>query len=297
MRKAFWYGIVSSMFFAVTFVLNRSMDLNGGSWIWSASLRYLFTLPLLLPITLPKIKPVLKEIKQAPGPWLLWSVVGFGLFYAPLSFASAFGESWLVASCWQITIVAGVLLTPLFGQSIPLKSLGFSMVILLGVFLLQTRQAAGVGWKQALSCILPVLVAAFSYPLGNRKMMALCQGRLDTVQRVFGMTLCSIPFWLLLSIYGLITVGPPDSSQTIQSLVVALFSGVAATLLFFKATDLVRQNHKQLAAVEATQSGEVLFTLLGGIFFLKDAVPDPLGWAAIALVVAGMVLNSLYGSR
>ena len=35
-------------FFAFTFVLNRSMDLGGGYWGWSAALRYLFTLPLLL---------------------------------------------------------------------------------------------------------------------------------------------------------------------------------------------------------------------------------------------------------
>ncbi len=38
----------------------------------------------------------------------------FWSFYAPLSFAGAFGPGWLVASTWQITIVAGILLTPFF---------------------------------------------------------------------------------------------------------------------------------------------------------------------------------------
>lgn len=33
-------GIVSALFFAVTFILNRAMELDGGSWLWSASLRY-----------------------------------------------------------------------------------------------------------------------------------------------------------------------------------------------------------------------------------------------------------------
>ena len=60
-------------------------------------------------------------------------------------------------------------------------------------------------------------------------------------------------------------------------LAVALFSGVIATILFFKATDLVKENLRQLAVIEATQSGEVLFTLLGGIL----------------IVVAGMIGNSL----
>jgi len=74
---------------------------------------------------------------------------------------------------------------------------------------------------------------------------------------------------------------------------VALFSGVAATLLFFRATDLVKSNQKQLAVVESTQAGEVIFTLLGGTLFLGDALPDRMGAAGIALIVCGMILNSM----
>ncbi len=33
--------------FCFTFIFNRSMNLSGGSWMWSASLRYLFSLPML----------------------------------------------------------------------------------------------------------------------------------------------------------------------------------------------------------------------------------------------------------
>lgn len=76
-------------------------------------------------------------------------------------------------------------------------------------------------------------------------------------------------------------------------LAVALFSGVIATVLFFKATDLVKENLRQLAVIEATQSGEVLFTLLGGILFLGDNMPDVLGLCGILIVVAGMIGNSL----
>ena len=47
MKKAFGLGILGSFFFAFTFILNRSMNLGGGYWLWSASLRYLFMLPML----------------------------------------------------------------------------------------------------------------------------------------------------------------------------------------------------------------------------------------------------------
>lgn len=119
--KALLLGIAGSFFFAFTFVLNRSMNLAGGHWLWSASLRYFFTLPILLLLCRKSLAPVFASIKQAPVPWFLWSTVGFGLFYAPLTAASIFAESWFTASAWQFTIVAGILLTPLFGRKRPSK--------------------------------------------------------------------------------------------------------------------------------------------------------------------------------
>ena len=47
MRKALFYGILGSLFFAFTFIFNRNMNLSGGYWMWSACLRYIFTLPLM----------------------------------------------------------------------------------------------------------------------------------------------------------------------------------------------------------------------------------------------------------
>lgn len=293
MRKALLLGIAASFFFAFTFVLNRSMNLAGGYWMWGAVLRYLFTIPLLLPMLLPggRLRPVLGDIRSAPGPWLLWSTVGFGLFYAPLTAASVYGESWFTAAIWQCTIVAGVLLTPLFGKPIPKRNLALSCLILLGIFVMQIPalgQGTGSNLPAALLCI---AVAAFSYPLGNRKMMQRCE--LDVFQRVFGMTLCSLPFWLVCGVWAAFRSGAPTGGQAVKALCVALFAGVAATLLFFRATDLVKGNQRRLAVIEATQSGEVIFTLLLGIVFLHDAMPSPCAWAGIALIVAGMVLNSL----
>ena len=297
MKKALLYGLLASMFFALTFILNRSMNLGGGYWPWSASLRYLFMLPMLW-LLLRRQKAaaaVVKQIRCRPAVWLLWSTVGFGLLYAPLSMASCYGESWFVAATWQITIVAGVLLTPLFGSRIPVKNLLFSAVILAGIFMLQLPHLESMESSGSLKALALILIAGVCYPLGNRKMMAHCPAGFSTTQRVFGMTLCSMPFWLLCSVYALFTHGLPSFGQVVQSVSVALFSGVVATLLFFEATNLVRHNPKQLAVIEATQAGEVLFTLLGGILFLHDSLPTKAGFLGIGIVVLGMILNSLSG--
>lgn len=298
-RKAFILGILASLFFAFTFVFNRRMNLSGGYWMWSCSLRYIFTLPVMLLFLIKgnKAKPVIAEIKADKRNWIIWSTVGFGLFYMPLTLASVYGESWFVAASWQITIVAGVLLTPLFGKKIPVKSLLCSCVIIVGVFLIQAIHFNGTDIKGSILALVCILVGAFSYPLGNRKMMQYCPEELSTAQRVFGMTLCSMPFWLVLSAIAFINAGGPSLSQVIQSFVVALFSGVIATLLFFEATNLVKNNAKHLALIEATQCGEVVFTLIGGVVILGDNAPDVVGFIGIAILVIGMIANSLVSTK
>ncbi|RNF38269.1 multidrug resistance efflux transporter family protein [Planococcus salinus] len=300
-------GILAAFFFAVTFVLNAAMEASGGSWIWSASLRYIFMVPFLVIIVLARknMGPLLKEMKKNPGTWLLWSFVGFGLFYAPLCYAAAYSPGWLIAGTWQFTIIAGTLLAPLFlvkkqtsqgpvlqRGKIPLKGLGISLIILVGIVLMQLQHASSLPTGVLLLGVLPVILAAFAYPLGNRKMMDSCEGRLDAYQRVLGMTLASLPFWLLLSIYGLFTVGPPSIEQSFQTLVVAVCSGIIATVLFFKATDMVRGDMQKLGSVEATQSMEVIFALAGEMLILSIAFPSPLSWLGVFIIIIGMALHS-----
>lgn len=292
--KAILLGLIASFFFAFTFVLNRAMELEGGSWIWSASLRFLFMVPFLLAIVgLRRNLPELwQEMRAQPLQWLLWSTVGFGLFYGPLSFAAAYGPGWLIAGTWQVTIIAGSLLVPLFGQKIPLKGLAMSMIILAGVALMQLHEAKQLGTTEVVYGILPVVIAAFAYPLGNRKMMALTSGRIDAYQRVLGMTLASLPCWLLLACFGAATAGMPSASQITQSLLVALTSGIIATVVFFQATDLAKGNPVQLAAVEATQAGEVVFAVLLEVAILSAALPSLVSSVGMMIVMIGMVLHS-----
>ncbi|MES5930063.1 multidrug resistance efflux transporter family protein [Bacillus cereus group sp. MG9] len=305
--RPIFLGICAAFFFAFTFILNRAMELSGGSWIWSASLRFIFMLPflLLLVMSRKKLKVLLQVMRENLRSWFLWSFVGFGLFYAPLCFAAAHAPGWIIAGTWQITIISGSLLAPLFIQTvqtpdgilkkrgeIPMKGMGMSLIILLGIFLMQMEQAKLLAVKDILLGIIPVIIASFAYPLGNRKMMEVCGDRLDAYQRVLGMTLASLPFWLLLSLYGLFTAGVPSKEQTMQSILVAICSGLIATILFFKATDMVKGDMQKLATVEATQSMEVLFAVIGELILLHSSFPSILSWCGMFVIMLGMIAHS-----
>ncbi len=307
--KEIGIGILASLFFAVTFVLNRTMELSGGSWLWSSSLRFLFMVPFLIAIVAYRkgLGDVKKEMTAKPAPFLIWSVVAFVLFYAPLTYAAAYSPGWLVAGTWQLTIVAGVLLAPLFTfvvktatgehkirQKIPVLSLGISLIILVGVVCIQIPQAQHVNVQTLLLGSVPILIAAFAYPLGNRKMMELLNGRLDTFQRILGMTIATLPVWFCIVLYALFTIGPPSLNQLVQSFIVAVSSGVIATTLFFMATDLSRDNQGKLAAVEATQSMELIFAMSGEMLLIGIVLPGPISIIGIMMIMIGMTLHSLH---
>jgi drug/metabolite transporter (DMT)-like permease len=290
-----FYGIMASFFFSFSFIMNRSMELSGGYWVWSASLRYLFMFPLLLLIVgiRGNLRVLLYEMRKQIGVWMGWSFVGFGLFYVPLCFSAAYGPGWLLAATWQITIIAGSLLAPFFKEKLPVQGLLISLLILFGVIVIQVDHGDQLSVKELLLGTVPVLLAAFAYPLGNRKMMEVCKDRLDTYQRVLGMTIASLPLWIVLSLYAVVHAGAPTGGQIGQSALVAVCSGVIATVLFFTATEWVKSSSHQLAAVEATQAGEIIFTILGEMLFLGAAFPTILSWTGMFCVIFGVIIHSL----
>ncbi|WP_214683837.1 multidrug resistance efflux transporter family protein [Exiguobacterium sp. s155] len=290
-------GIFAALFFASTFVLNEVMQVGGGNFAYSASLRFLWMIPLLLVVVAFRggLKRVLSVLKKNPRPWILWGTVGFGLFYVPICLAAEVAPPWLIAGTWQVTIVAGALLSPLFKkidgtrERIPWRGLRFSVLILIGVVMMQLEFFGSFEPRFIWLGVVPVIIAAFAYPLGNRKMMQ--HTDLDVFERILGMCLGSLPVWLLLFGYGL-TTGRPSSSQLGQTFLVALLSGIVATVLFFMATDLVKQDMGRLASVEATQALEVLFALIGELVFLHAVMPSPIALSGIALVMVGVVFHS-----
>ncbi|MCI0767497.1 multidrug resistance efflux transporter family protein [Bacillus sp. TL12] len=306
--RAILLGILSSAFFSATFIINRAMNVSGTSWAWTASFRFLFALPILFLIVLfrKNLGGLWSEMRKHPFAWLGWgSLAGTG-FYSLLSFAAVFSPAWLVAGTWQVTILAGLLLSPLFfittetktgpkrvRGKIPLRSLYVSLFILIGVICMQATEAGHITATQFISGFLPVVLAAFLYPFGNRKMMEVVGGRLDTFQRVLGMAIGSLPIAVILGIYGFWETSMPTSGQMLQGFLLALCSGVIATMTFFFATDLAKDNLSLLGAVEATQAGTMIFTVLGEIIFLNGSFPIGLSLIGMIIIMAGMVANSI----
>lgn len=299
-------ALLSALFFTCTYVLNRAAAVDGGHWAWTAALRYLITLPLLWPLMRWQggAMPVLRAIAARPGPWFGWSAVGFVLFYAGLSYAAASGPSWLVAGTFQLTVIAGMLCAPFLYRDerrrIPPAALATGLIVVAGVLLMQFGHGGGRldrdGWI-ALAC---VAVAAFAYPLGNRGLLLHLERSgetLNATQRVFGMTLASQPLWWLLAVFAFAQAGPPSAAQLWLAAGVALGAGIIATVLFFQATGMVRNEPTALAATEAMQAAEILFATLVGVLWLGEAWPQGRSlWGAL-LVVVGIVAFSAIAAR
>lgn len=299
-------SLASALFFTSTYVLNRAMVNAGGHWAWSAALRYLMMLPLLL-LLMPwqgGVRPVHRALRAAPGAWLLWSGVGFGVFYLCLSFAAASGPAWLIAGGFQLTVVAGMLLAPLLYRDarrhVPRLALVLGGVVIGGVAMMEYGHFDGRMDMAAWIALASVVVGAVCYPLGNRKILLHLERTgddLNATQRVYGMTLASQPVWLAVCAFAGWQSGWPGGGQVLLTFGVALLSGVVATVLFFQATGMVRNNPTALGAAEAMQASEVLFASLLGALFLGEAWPSGLGAAGAIVVVAGIAAFGLLAGR
>ncbi|GFO61353.1 membrane protein [Geomonas silvestris] len=304
MTRLILLGVLSAFFFSGTFVLNRAMSLQGGSWVWTASLRYFYMLILLAGwLVLAGRTRVLKGVVAAfCRNWCFWTVaggIGFGVFYALLSFSASFAPGWVVATTWQSTILATPVVLLLFGKKVPRRGIFFTLLIFLGIVLVTVEQATSASLKEVLLGVLPVLGAAFAYPIGNQLLWEVRHGsnpllpRIrdpvldDSLGRVLIMVLGSLPFWILLILVT--RPAAPSTGQLINTATVAVFSGVIATSLFFKARHLAKTPF-ELSAVDATQSTEVLFSLVGEIVLLHGSLPGVAGAEGIVLSVVGLAL-------
>ena len=228
--------------------------------------------------------------------------VGFGVFYALISFSAVYAAGWIVATTWQTTILATPIVLVLFGRKVPTRGLLLISLIFCGILLVNVEHARATSLGIMLTSALPVFVAAFAYPIGNQLVWEASLGEnphLPHIQhpilkngfaRVLLLTLGSLPFWIGLLIFT--APPPPTSGQLLSTSMVALFSGVIATSIFLYARHLCRQP-LEIAAVDATQSMEVVFSLIGEIIFLHGALPGPLGLAGVALTLVGLVLYML----
>lgn len=300
-------ALASALFFTATYVLNRAMANAGGHWAWSAALRYLLTLPMLA-LVLPfrgGFAPVWAALRAHPWIWLTWSGIGFTLFCVLLTWAAAFAPAWLVAGTFQLTVIAGMLLAPLLYRDqrarLPRAALALGLLIVAGVALMQVAHFGGELPREAWFALAAVATSAFLYPLGNRAILLHLERTgesLNATQRVFGMTLASQPFWLVVAAYAGAVAGAPVPSQVLLAAGVALFAGTIATILFFQATAMVKDDPGALGAVEAMQAAELIFSTVLGIAFLGEHMPRGGAAAGALLVIAGIAgLGLLVGRR
>lgn len=300
MRGSLLLGIVAAALFSVSFVLNRMMSAADGHWAWSASLRFLLMMPLLLVylrIT-GKWSQFCRLWKQSPGAWIIWGGLGCGVFYATLTAACALSPAYVVAATWPIAIVIGILLSPWLYRDerkrIPRQALLFSSVIVVGVVLLQAGEFRKGNINDVVTGIILVLISATAHPIGNRKSMDLCVSsgeKVDAVVRLCLMIAGSIPLLLVLCLWGGLQAGMPAAGQWSTLGIVAL-TGLCATPLFYAATDRVNHHGPALAAVEATQALEILFTLLLEAWLLGIVMPDGVAIVGLCLIICGIILHA-----
>ncbi len=304
-------GILSALFFSSTFVLNRAMSLAGGHWAWTASLRFGFMLIFLVLILLiTQGKKSLADVKNIfIKHWFFWMLsgsIGFGIFYSLITFSSMYAEGWIVATTWQTTILATPIVLAFFGRKVPTRGLLFTAVIFAGIVLVNIEHTSDTNLRGLLFSALPVLIAAFAYPIGNQLVWEARHGESKHIPhiehpilengfaRVLLLTIGSLPFWGLILL--LTSPPPPSNGQLVSTALVALLSGVIATTIFLYARHLAKQPY-EIAAVDATQSMEVVFSLIGEIVFLNSALPGTLGLVGVVLTMIGLVAYMVMQTR
>jgi drug/metabolite transporter (DMT)-like permease len=293
-------GLLAAAFFSATFVVNRALSLEGGHWYWTASLRFFFTV-LFLSLGFiffrgfDYFKDILKEYFQNFKFWTIAGTIGFGFFYSFLCYAADFSPGWVVATTWQMTILASLFVLAMFGKKLAKKVWFFTFIIFFGVSLVNFSHIDTNNLEALFLGFFPVLVAAFSYPIGNQMVWEQKKKREEKNQdtkifknafiKVYLLTLGSFPLWIIL--FFIINPGMPSSGQYINVAFVSLLSGVIATSIFLYARSHANSTSK-IILVDAAQAGEVFFALFAEVLFLGAVFPNTTGWIGLFLTLGGL---------
>jgi len=297
-------GLLAALFFSATFLINRAISLDGGHWYWSATLRFVYTL-LFLALGLgffkgfSYLKDVIKEYYENFRFWTIAGTIGFGFFYSLICYAADFSPAWVVATTWQLTILASLFVLSFFGQKLSKRIWFFTFFIFIGITLVNLSHFDINNLEPLFLGFLPVLIAAFSYPLGNQLVWEEKKKRKEANKdisilgnafvKVFLLTLGSFPLWIVLYFFTDATL--PSQGQYLSVALIALLSGVIATSLFLYARSLAN-TPSRLMIVDSSQSGEVFFALLGEVIFLNAVFPNTIGVIGIAVTIAALVALS-----
>lgn len=304
MIKLILLGLLASAFFSATFILNRTMSLSGGHWLWSSSLRYVYMLLLLIILIginkgVAHLQDVIKIFIRYFKFWLLAGSIGFGVFYSFLCYAADHAPGWVVAGTWQITVIATPIVLLFFKEKVPRHGVYFSVLIFIGIFIIQYyNKESEFAVKYFVYGVIPVVISAFAFPIGNQLLNFAKHGNHPLVPHIDSsllhdaptcvllMTMGSMPFWALLLLW--VAPAPPLKNQLINTFIVAVSSGIIATSIFYKARNSSKSPYV-ISGVDATQSGAIVFSLVGEILLLKGALPQLSSVVGIILIVAGII--------
>ena len=294
-------GLLSSLFFTVTFLINRSISLDGGHWFFLGGLRLVyaiifFTVGFIIFKGFSYFKLILKEYVDNLLFWTIAGSIGFGFFYSLICYSASFSPAWIVVTTWQITIVSSLFVLTLFGKKLSKKIWFFTIFIFTGIVLVNLSHFEINNLEMIILGILPILIASFCYPFGNQmvweeKRRRKLENRNLTVinnsfVKVFLLVLGSTPFWIIL--YFLSDPVAPSTSQYINVAIITLVSGILATSLFLYARSQANSSSK-LMLVDATQSSQVFFALCGEMIFLNVSFPNVLGLTGILITIVGLI--------
>jgi drug/metabolite transporter (DMT)-like permease len=308
MIKLILLGLLASGFFSATFILNRAMSLSGGHWVWSSSLRYVYMLLLLVILIgmnkgVVHLQYVIKIFIRHFKFWLLAGSIGFGIFYSFLCYAADHAPGWVIAGTWQITVIATPIVLLFFKEKVPRQGVYFSVLIFIGILLIQFyNKESEFAVKHIVYGVIPVVIAAFAFPVGNQLLNFAKHGNHSWIPHIDSpilhhaptcvllMTMGSMPFWALLVLW--VAPPPPLKNQLINTFIVAVSSGIIATSIFYEARNSSKSPYV-ISGIDATQSGGILFSLVGEILLLNGAWPQVTGVAGIILIVVGIIGYSL----
>lgn len=294
-------GLLSGVFFTATFLINRAISLDGGHWFFSGALRVFYavlfiSLGFIVLKGFDYFKSVIKEYIEHFRFWTIAGTIGFGFFYSLLCYAADFSPAWVVATTWQVTIISSLFVLAFFGKKLSKKIWFFTIIIFAGITMVNLSHFDINNIEPLLLGFLPVLIASFCYPFGNQMVWEEKTKRIEknkdskvlnnTFVKVFLLTLGSFPFWVIL--YFLSDATTPTYSQYVNVGLITLLSGIIATSLFLYARSHADTSSK-IVLVDATQSGEVFFALIGEIIFLNAAIPNGMGIAGLVITLVGLI--------
>jgi drug/metabolite transporter (DMT)-like permease len=160
-------GILSGLFFSSTFILNRLMSLEGGHWVWSACLRYAYMI-----LFLTALISIFQGVRATGRLWRLfvrhrtfWVIsgsIGFGGFYSLICFSADHAPGWVVATTWQLTILASLVILMCFGRSFPRRIWLFSSIVFLGVLMVNVSHADITSANALLMAVFPYCLPLFA---------------------------------------------------------------------------------------------------------------------------------------